>query len=86
MICNLKGWFKHQVREALRQAILVKPRNRKDMGGIENGVEYEHTVALIRSKEFTCEDQELLRRILQGNMFTKDRTSHIKTREAINKW
>ena len=80
----LKGLFKHQVREALRQAILVKPRNRKDMGGIENGVEYEHTVALIRSKELSYDDQDWLRCILQGNMFTKDRTSHIKTREAIN--
>ena len=85
LMCPLKWWFKHQVREALRQAILVKPHNRKDMGGIENGVEYEHTVALIRSKELTCEDQEWLRRILQGNMFTKDRTSHIKTGEAIKK-
>ena len=80
---HLKGWFKHQVREALRQTILVKPCNRKDMGGIENCLEYEHTVALLRSKELSNEDQDLLKRILQSNMYTKDRTSHINIGEAI---
>ena len=27
LTCPLKGWFKHQVREALRQTILIKPSN-----------------------------------------------------------
>ena len=53
------------------------------MGGIENGVEYEHTVALLRSKELTNEYQDLLKRILQGNMYTKDRTSHMQIGDAI---
>ena len=65
LICPLKGWFKHQVREALRQTILVKLFNRKDMGGIESCVEYEHIVALLRSTEFSNEDRDLLKRILQ---------------------
>ena len=47
--CPLKGLFKHQVREALRQTAVSKPHNRNDMAGIENGMEYEHTVALLRS-------------------------------------
>ena len=64
VVCPLKGWFKHQVREALRQTILVKPCNRKDMGGIDDGVEYENTVASFRSKELTNEGQDSLRRIL----------------------
>ena len=85
LTCPLKGWFKHQVREALRQTILIKPRNRKDTGGIERGVEYEHTVSLLRSKELANEDQDWLRRILQGKMNTKNRTSHIKISDAIKK-
>ena len=42
---------------AARQHALVKPHLRKYMAGIENGVEYEHTVALLRSKELSAEDQ-----------------------------
>ena len=83
LVCPPKGWFEHQVREALTQTTLVKPCNRKDMGCIENGIEYEHTVARLRSKELINEDQELLKRILKGNMYTKDSTSHIKIGEAI---
>ena len=52
---------------------------------IENGVEYEHTVASLRSKALVNEDQDLLRRILQGKMYTKQRTSHIKISEAIKR-
>ena len=59
---------------------MVKPCNRKDMGGIENGVEYEQTVSLLRSKELTNEDQDLLKRILQSNMYKKERTSHTNRR------
>ena len=44
--------------------------------GIENGIEYEHTDALLRTEELSPEDQGLLRVILRGKTITKDRTSH----------
>ena len=85
-VCPLSGWVKHQMREALKQAVLVKPCEKKDMAGIENGVEYKHAVAILTSKELSAEDQELLKRILQGNMYTNDRTSHTKIRDARKRW
>ena len=81
----LKGWFKHQVREALRQTALSKPHNRKDIAGIENGVEYEHTVALLRSEELSEEDQGIFRDILQGRAATKARTSHSLLGAAVER-
>ena len=75
-VCPLSGWFKHQVREALRQTTLARKPERKDMTGIENGAEYEHTVALFRSEEFSAEDKGLFRDILQGKAVTKDPPSH----------
>ena len=33
--------------------MLVKPYKRKDMAGIENGVDYEHSVALLGSVELS---------------------------------
>ena len=42
------------------------------MMGIENGIEYEHTVVLLRSEELSDEDQGLRRVILQGKTITKD--------------
>ena len=38
LACPLRGWFKHQAREAVRQIALVKPHHRKNMACIENGV------------------------------------------------
>ena len=85
LVCPLSGWFKHQVREALRQTTLAKAHERKDMAGIENGHENEHAVALIRSEELSDEDQAIFRDILQGRAVTKDRTSHTEIIEAIEK-
>ena len=64
LACPFSGWFKHHVRQALGQAELVKPYERKDMAGLENGVECEHSVALLRSGELSEEDQGWIREIL----------------------
>ena len=55
------------------------------MAGIENGDEYEYTVALLRSCGFSAEDQDWLRWILQWKMYSKDRTSHTEMNEALSK-
>ena len=57
LVCPLNKWFKHQAREALMQTELIRPYERKDMAGIENAVEYEHTVALLRSGKLLEGDQ-----------------------------
>ena len=67
------------------QAELVRPYERKDMAGIENGVEYEHSGALLRSGELSEEDQGWLREILLGKMITNDRASHTTIREAMER-
>ena len=56
------------------------------MACIENGVEYEHSVALLRCCEHSEEDRGWLVEILKGKMISKDRTSHTNIREATERW
>ena len=53
--------------------MLVKPYKRTDIAGIENGVEYDHSLEILRILEFSQQDQGWLIEILQGTMITKDR-------------
>eukprot|EP00973_Karenia_brevis_P023096 3180779-Karenia_brevis.AAC.1 len=66
--------WEHEVREALRRsAWKAAAARRKDMHGIEDGVNREATGALLSSSNLTSVEKGFLRNILSGAMWTQDR-------------
>eukprot|EP00973_Karenia_brevis_P026308 3628384-Karenia_brevis.AAC.1 len=69
----------HMVREALRRFLWTRAANRRgDMQGIEQGVDREASVALLKSKHVSDYDKGILRSILSGAFWTCHRLARAK--------
>ena len=54
---TLHGWFKHKLREWLRQAAITNITSRKDLTGLENGINYQAAVKLLAGSSINDEEK-----------------------------
>ncbi|CAE8600524.1 unnamed protein product, partial [Polarella glacialis] len=70
------GEWEHVVRDGVRRAAWRRAAaRREDMHGIEDGIDREMTLALLRSSSLPPYEKSVLRSILAGSVWTQDRLS-----------
>jgi len=74
ILSKTKGEWAHEVREALRMtAWRAAAARRKDMNGIEHGIDRDATLALLNGSKLSPMQKGSLRSILAGAIWTQDR-------------
>eukprot|EP00973_Karenia_brevis_P023699 3266111-Karenia_brevis.AAC.1 len=77
-----QGQWQHEVREALRMMLWRRAASRRrDMQGIQDGIDREATLALLKSKGFDGQSKGMLRSIMAGAFWTCKRLAHTKVLE-----
>ena len=75
LCCPLKGWFQHGLRVDLRQSFFQLVPDRKDLKGIQDGVDYEVTTALLRGSTLDAAQCNRLRFLWEGRVATENRAA-----------
>lgn len=73
--CPVRGWYQHRLRIAIRQALLSNAPARKDLHGIQEGVNYELTTRLLMGRSLSLEQRCRLRFLFEGRVATAERAS-----------
>ncbi|CAE7944048.1 TU20, partial [Symbiodinium necroappetens] len=75
LCCPVKGWFQHGLRVELRQSFFQLVPDRKDLKGIQDGVDYEVTTALLRGSTLDAAQCNRLRFLWEGRVATEERAA-----------
>ena len=76
--CALPGWFQHHLRVAIRQAKLAQAPPRKDLEGIQDGINYELTTASLVGRTLTAAERVRLRFLWEGRVATEERAAKFR--------
>ncbi|CAE7405810.1 unnamed protein product [Symbiodinium sp. CCMP2592] len=75
-LCSpVKGWFQHGLRMAIRQSLFSLVPARKDLQGIQAGVDYVATTALLRGSTLDATQRSRLRFLWEGRVATEERSA-----------
>lgn len=75
LCCPVTGWFQHGLRGDIRQSFFLSVPDRKDLQGIQAGVDYEVTTALLRGSTLDAAQRNRLRFLWEGRVATEERAA-----------